>query len=126
MLVLSTILVYQYYDRQEQEIPLVKEQCSCRLWFTLLCNLRVVSWKLTWMKCPEKYIKAYIFFIIQWIEFKFENFKYSSIYLKNIKKFIIFFFFFGGNNLTCKFHDNFQVKLFLPNFFFFIFFLLFF
>jgi hypothetical protein len=22
------------------------------------------------MKCPEKYIKAYIFFIIQWIEFK--------------------------------------------------------
>ena len=24
------------------------------------------------MKCPEKYIKAYIFFIIQWIEFKFE------------------------------------------------------
>ena len=30
------------------------------------------------MKCPEKYIKAYIFFFIiiiinQWIEFKFEN-----------------------------------------------------
>ena len=42
------------------------------------------------MKCPEKYIKAYIFFIIQWIEFKFENVKY-------------------------KFHDNFQVKLFPPN-----------
>ena len=38
------------------------------------------------MKCPEKYIKAYIFFIIQWFEFKFENVKYISIYLKNIKK----------------------------------------
>ena len=39
------------------------------------------------MKCPEKYIKAYIFFLInQWIEFKFENVKYISIYLKNIKK----------------------------------------
>ena len=25
------------------------------------------------MKCPEKYIKTYIVFIIQWIEFKFEN-----------------------------------------------------
>jgi hypothetical protein len=37
------------------------------------------------MKCPEKYIKAYIFFLInQWIEFKFENVKYISIYLKNI------------------------------------------
>jgi hypothetical protein len=23
--------------------------------------------------CPEKYIKAYIFFIFQWIECKFEN-----------------------------------------------------
>ena len=40
-----------------------------------------MSWK-----CPEKYIKAYIFFIIQWIEFKFENVKYNSIYLTNIKK----------------------------------------
>ena len=38
------------------------------------------------LKCPEKYIKAYIFFIIQWIEFKFENVKYISIYLMNIKK----------------------------------------
>jgi hypothetical protein len=37
------------------------------------------------MKCPEKYIKAYIFFIIQWIEFKFENVKYISIYSTNIK-----------------------------------------
>ena len=36
------------------------------------------------LKCPEKYIKAYIFFIIQWIEFKFDNVKYISIYLKNI------------------------------------------
>jgi hypothetical protein len=36
------------------------------------------------LKCPEKYIKAYIFFIIQWIEFKFENVKYISIYLTNI------------------------------------------
>ena len=36
------------------------------------------------MKCPEKYIKASIFFTIQWIEFKFENVKYISIYLKNI------------------------------------------
>jgi hypothetical protein len=42
------------------------------------------------MKCPEKYIKAYIFFIIKWIEFKFEYLKY----------------------MTC--HDNFQVKLFSP------------
>jgi hypothetical protein len=39
-----------------------------------------MSWKLTW-KCPEKYIKAYIFFIIQWIEFTFENLKYISIYV---------------------------------------------
>ena len=38
------------------------------------------------LKCPEKYIKAYIFFIIQWIEFKFENLKYISIYLTNIGK----------------------------------------
>ena len=39
------------------------------------------------MKCPEKYIKAYIFFfIIQWIEFKFENVKYIGICLTNIKK----------------------------------------
>ena len=37
------------------------------------------------MKCPEKYIKAYIFFFInQLIEFKFENVKYISIYLTNI------------------------------------------
>ena len=36
------------------------------------------------MKCPEKYIKAYIFFIIQWIEFKFEYVKYISIQLTNI------------------------------------------
>jgi hypothetical protein len=49
------------------------------------------------LKCPEKYIKAYIFFIIQWIAFKFENLKYISIYLTNIeeKK-----HFLGGNNLT--------------------------
>ena len=38
------------------------------------------------LKCPEKYIKAYVFFIIQWIEFKFENVKYISIYLTNIQK----------------------------------------
>jgi hypothetical protein len=42
-----------------------------------------MSWK-----CPEKYIKAYIFFyfiiINQWIEFKFETVQYISIYLKNI------------------------------------------
>ena len=38
------------------------------------------------MKYPEKYIKAYIFFIIQWTEFKFENVKYISIYLTNILK----------------------------------------
>jgi hypothetical protein len=36
------------------------------------------------MKCPEKYIKTYIFFIIQWIEFKFENVKYIRLYLTNI------------------------------------------
>ena len=39
------------------------------------------------MKCPEKYIKDYIFFFIiiinQWIEFNFENVKYISlIYLR--------------------------------------------
>ena len=38
------------------------------------------------LECPEKYIKAYIFFILQWIEFKFENLKYISIYLTNIEK----------------------------------------
>ena len=38
------------------------------------------------LKCPEKYIKAYIFFIIQWIEFKFENVKYVIICLTNIQK----------------------------------------
>jgi hypothetical protein len=37
------------------------------------------------LKCPEKYIKAFIFFIFQWIEFKFENVKYISIYLTNFK-----------------------------------------
>ena len=46
-------------------------------------NCHEMSWK-----CPEKYIKAYIFFFLffinQWIEFKFENVKYISIYLKNI------------------------------------------
>ena len=42
-------------------------------------NCHEMSWK-----CPEKYIKAYIFFIIQWIEFKFENLKYISIYVTNI------------------------------------------
>jgi hypothetical protein len=31
-------------------------------------------------------MKAYIFFIIQWIEFKFKNLKYISIYVMNIKK----------------------------------------
>jgi hypothetical protein len=36
------------------------------------------------MKCPEKYIKAYIFFIIQWIELKFGNVIDISNYLKNI------------------------------------------
>ena len=40
-----------------------------------------MSWK-----CPEKYIKAYILFIIQWIEFKFENLKYISIYVTIILK----------------------------------------
>ena len=39
------------------------------------------------LKCPEKYIKAYIFFIIQWIEFKFENLKYISIYVTIILNF---------------------------------------
>jgi hypothetical protein len=38
------------------------------------------------LECPEKYIKAYIFFIFQWIVFKFENLKYISIYLTNIEK----------------------------------------
>jgi hypothetical protein len=33
-----------------------------------------------YLECPEKYIKAYIFFIFQWIESKFENLKYINIY----------------------------------------------
>jgi hypothetical protein len=52
------------------------------------------------LKCPERYIKAYIFFIIQWIEFKFENLKYISIYLTNIEKEQFKKHFLGGNNLT--------------------------
>ena len=52
------------------------------------------------MKCPEKYIKAYIFFIIQWIEFKFENVKYISIYLTNNKIEIKKNRILGGYNLT--------------------------
>jgi hypothetical protein len=53
------------------------------------------------LKCPEKYIKAYIFFFtIQWIEFKFENLKYISIYLTNIDKKKLKKIFLGGNNLT--------------------------
>ena len=55
-------------------------------------NCQEMSWK-----CSEKYRKAYIFFIFQWIEFKFENVKYISIYLTNILK-----------------KWNFQVKLFPP------------
>ena len=53
------------------------------------------------MKCPEKYIKAYIFvFLIinQWIEFNFENVKYISlIYLRIFKK---IYDLLCGNNLT--------------------------
>ena len=38
------------------------------------------------MKCPENVLKSTFFFIInQWIEFKFENVKYISIYLTNNK-----------------------------------------
>jgi hypothetical protein len=37
-----------------------------------------MSWK-----CPEKYIKAYIFVIMGCIEFKFGNVIDISIYLKN-------------------------------------------
>ena len=60
-----------------------------------------MSWK-----CPEKYIKAYIFFIIQWIEFKFENLKYISIYLTNIEKKNKKKIILGGNNLTWKLSWN--------------------
>ena len=42
------------------------------------------------LKCPENVLKStskpISFFIIQWIEFKFENVKYIGIYLTNIKK----------------------------------------
>ena len=49
---------------------------------TIAPGVTLMSWNVL-----EKYIKAYIFFIIiQWIEFKFENVKYISIYLTNIKK----------------------------------------
>jgi hypothetical protein len=37
--------------------------------------------------CHEMSWKVFFFFN-QWIEFKFENVKYISIYLKNIKKYI--------------------------------------
>ena len=61
---------------------LVIESTSSTTWVTLM------SWNVVKidLKCPEKYIKAYIVFIIQWIEFKFENVKYISIYLTNILK----------------------------------------
>ena len=57
-----------------------------------MCEVSLTSWinegytnvlKID-LKCPEKYIKAYIFFIIQWIEFKFGNVIDISIYLKKI------------------------------------------
>ena len=58
------------------------------------------------MKYPENVLKStlrpisFFGFINQWIEFKFENVKYISIYLKNILKKYIEHFFLGGNNLT--------------------------
>ena len=66
---------------QKNEV-LVIESTSSTTWVTLM------SWNVVKidLKCPEKYIKAYIVFIIQWIEFKFENVKYISIYLTNILK----------------------------------------
>jgi hypothetical protein len=55
--------------------------------------ITLMSWKLTWnvLKMSWKVHKGlYLFFIIQWIEFKFENLKYNSIYvtiiLNKIKK----------------------------------------
>ena len=83
---------YNCRDMQPQKNEmLVIELTSSTKWVTLM------SWNVVKidLKCPEKYIKAYIFFIIQWIEFKFENVKYISIYLTNIKKKQIFL---GGNN----------------------------
>jgi hypothetical protein len=41
-------------------------------------DLRIV------MKCSERYIGAYIFFIVQWIGFKFEGVGCIGIYLTNI------------------------------------------
>ena len=70
------------------------------------------------MKCSEKYIKVYIFSIIRWIEFKFENVKYISIYLTNIFKKKLKNIILGGNNLTWKLSWIFQVKLFPPKQFF--------
>jgi uncharacterized membrane protein len=41
-------------------------------------DLRIV------MKCSERYIGAYIFFIVQWIGFNFEGVGCIGIYLMNI------------------------------------------
>jgi hypothetical protein len=79
-----------------------------------------LTWKLSWNVLKMSWqvhlglYPFFFFFFNQWIDFKFENVKYISIYLKNC---------FGGNNLTWKIHDNFQVKLFPPKIIFFNFFL---
>jgi hypothetical protein len=84
-----------------------------------------MSWKLTWnvLKMSWKVHKGlYLFYYLIWIEFEFENVKYISICLTNILKKYIKKKCLGGNNLTWKFHDNFQVKLFPPKNMFLIFF----
>ena len=47
---------------QKSEILSIKDRCK----FTIQYRVTLMTWK---------DIKAYIFFIIQWIEFKFENVK---------------------------------------------------
>jgi hypothetical protein len=52
----------------------IKESIFGWRWF----DLRIV------MKCSERYIGAYIFFIVQWFGFKFEGVGCIGIYLTNI------------------------------------------
>ena len=55
------------YWNQRYRIDSIQFQC---IYFKGYTNVLKID-----LKCPEKYIKAYIFFIIQWIEVKFENVK---------------------------------------------------
>ena len=76
-----------------------------------LLRVTLMSWK-----CSEKYIKAYIFFfIIQWIELKFENVKYISIYLTNIMVFCFVQNFFFRVRILFFFFSR-KARIFFPEF----------